>query len=223
MISFKKVFVKYTKEFYALSNINLDIEDGEILALCGPEDSGKTCFLRLLAGIETQEKGEIYINDIPVNKIDFSANISMGYVPYKANFLEKKSVYDNLKYVLSIRGEDKKTINDKINKAIIDFRLESIVNEKAHKLTLFQRYLVSIARLSFRNLDILLIDNIFEELSKDEIAEFLKLVKKYLYRKGITVVYATSDKSLAKKVAQKIVYLDYGVITSQEENKKKEK
>jgi len=108
MISFVNVFVKYTKEFYALSSVNLKADKGEVVALVGPKDSGKTCLLRLLAGLEKPDKGEIYIKDIPVEKIDYQTDVSMGYIPYKANFFDKKSVYDNLKYVLDIRKTDKK-------------------------------------------------------------------------------------------------------------------
>ena len=66
MISLNKVFVKYTKEFYALSNISLNILPDEVVALVGPKDSGKTSLLRLLAGLEKHEKGEIYVKDISI-------------------------------------------------------------------------------------------------------------------------------------------------------------
>ena len=69
MISFVNVFVRYTKEFCALSNINFKANRGEVVALIGPKDSGKTCFLRLIAGLENVESGEIYIKDIPVDKV----------------------------------------------------------------------------------------------------------------------------------------------------------
>lgn len=219
MISFVNVFVKYTKEFYALSNINLKAEKGEVVALLGPKDSGKTCFLRLLAGLEKQDKGEIYVKDIPIEKIDYQSDISMGYIPYKANFFDKKSVYDNLKYVLEIRKTDKGVLEETINKAIIDFRLESIADEKVYKLSLFQKYLVSIARLSFRKLDIVLIDNIFEELSAQENKELLKLFKKYFVNKNTLVLVATSDEKIAKSIATRVVNLEYGVITKEFENK----
>lgn len=219
MISFVNVFVKYTKEFYALSNINLKAEKGEVVALLGPKDSGKTCLLRLLAGLEKQDKGEIYIKDIPVEKVDYQTDISMGYIPYQANFFDKKTVYDNLKYVLDIRKTDKAILEDTINKAIIDFRLESIADEKVYRLSLFQKYLVSIARLSFRKLDIVLIDNIFEELSAQESKELLKLFKKYFVNKNTLVLIATSDEKIANSIATKIVNLEYGVITKEFENK----
>ena len=219
MISFVNVFVKYTKEFFALANVSFRAESGEVVALLGPKDSGKTCFLRLLAGLEKQDKGEIYVKDIPIEKIDYQSDISMGYIPYKANFFDKKSVYDNLKYVLEIRKTDKGVLEETINKAIIDFRLESIADEKVYKLSLFQKYLVSIARLSFRKLDIVLIDNIFEELSAQENKELLKLFKKYFVNKNTLVLVATSDEKIAKSIATRVVNLEYGVITKEFENK----
>lgn len=219
MISFVNVFVKYTKEFYALSNINLKAEKGEVVALLGPKDSGKTCLLRLLAGLEKQDKGEIYIKDIPIEKIDYQSDISMGYIPYKANFFDKKSVYDNLKYVLEIRKTDKGVLEETINKAIIDFRLENIADEKIYKLSLFQKYLVSVARLSFRKLDIVLIDNIFKELTAQENKELLKLFKKYFVNKNTLVLVATSDEKIAKSVATRVINLEYGAITKEFENK----
>jgi len=215
MISFVNVFVKYTKEFYALSSVNLKADKGEVVALVGPKDSGKTCLLRLLAGLEKPDKGEIYIKDIPVEKIDYQTDVSMGYIPYKANFFDKKSVYDNLKYVLDIRKTDKNVLEENINKAIIDFKLESIVDQKIYKLSLFQKYLVSIARLSFRKLDIVLIDNIFEELDATETKELIKLFKKYFINKNTLVLIATSDEKIAKSVATRKVYLEYGAITKE--------
>ena len=148
MISFVNVFVKYTKEFYALSNVTLTANKGEVVGLLGPKDSGKTCLLRLLAGLEKADKGEIYVKDIPIEKLDYKSDISMGYIPYKANFFDKKTVYENLKYVLDIRNVDKNALEETINKAIIDFRLESIADQKIYKLSLFQKYLASIASVS---------------------------------------------------------------------------
>lgn len=216
MINLVNVFVKYTKEFYALSNINLTASRGQVVALFGPKDSGKTCLIRVLTGLEKVEKGEVYIKDIPINKIDFKTDISAGYIPYKANFFDKKTVYDNLKYVLDIRNFEKSVITEKINQAIIDFRLEQIVNQKIYKLSLYQKYLVSIARLSFRKLDLVLIDNIFEELSEQETIELLTLIKKYFINSNTLVLFSTSNLTLAKTIASNVYYLEYGAIVKEE-------
>jgi len=223
MISFINVYVKYTKEFFALSNVNLKIDKGEKIALLGPVDSGKTCLLRLLAGLEKPTKGEIYINDMPVEKIDFQTDLSLGLIPYKGNFLDKKTVYENLKYVLKIRKFDKGQIEEIINKAVIDFRLENIINEKIYKLSLFQKYLVSIVRLTFRKLDIVLIDNIFEELTEQENKELIKLFKKHFCAKDTTLLLATSNEEIAKATSTRVVKIKYGVIAKEETKKGKGK
>lgn len=215
MISFVNVYVKYTKEFYALANVNFKADAGEVVCLLGPKDSGKTSILRLLAGLEKQDKGEIYVKDIPLEKLDYQNDISMGYIPYKANFFDKKNVYQNLKYVLDIRKIDKSQIEEKINKATIDFRLESLLHEKIYKLSLFQKYLVSIARLSFRKLDVLLIDNIFDELTKDETKEILKLLKNHFIDKSTLILFATANENIAKGIATRTLCLENGVITKE--------
>lgn len=212
MISFVNVYKKYTKEFFALSNINFKFEKGDVVALLGPEGSGKTCILRILTGLETPDKGEVYIKNIPLQKVDYLSDISMGYIPYKANFFDKKSVYDNLKYVLDIRKTEKSIVEEKVNNAIMDFRLEGIAQEKIYKLSLFKKYLVSIARLSFRKLDVVLIDNIFEELSSAENKELIKLFKKYFVKPNTLVIIATNDEKLAQSIATSIVHLNYGAI-----------
>lgn len=219
MISLSNVFVKYTKEFFALSNISLSAEKGEVVALIGPKDSGKTCILRLLAGLERQDRGEVYIKNIPLEKVDYSIDVSVGYIPYKASFLDKKSVYDNLKYILEVRKTDKSLLEEKINQAIIDFKLEAIAQEKIYKLSLFEKYLVSVARLSLRNqLELVLVDNIFEELSPNETKELLKLFKKYFAKPGTLLVIATSDEQIANSIATRKVFLKYGTIDRVENN-----
>ena len=212
MVSFVNVFLKYTKEYYALSNINFSAEQGEVVALVGPQDSGKTCMLRILAGLEKQDSGEVYIKDIPVAKVDYANDISVGYIPYKASFFDKKTVYDNLKYVLDIRKTAHDAMEEKINNAVIDFKLENLVNEKIYKLSLFQKYLVSIARLTFRKLDLVLIDNIFEELTPQESKELVRLFKKYFVKPSTLVIIATSSEDIASQIATRSVILKNGAI-----------
>ncbi len=212
MISLVNVFLRYTKEFYALSDINLEAKKGDVVCLVGPKDSGKTCILRILAGLEKPDRGEVYIKKIPLEKIDYSIDVSMGYLPYKTSFFEKKTVYDNLKYVLQIRNVDEALIQEKINKVVIDFKLENIINEKICNLTNYEKYIVSIARLSFRELEIVLIDNIFEELTQTQLKEIVKFIKKYFIKSSSVVLIATSSEDIAKNLSNKMVYLKYGAI-----------
>lgn len=212
MIVFSNVFLKYTKEFYALNDVSFKAEKNQVIALYGPVDSGKTCILRILAGLEKQTKGEVYLKDIPIEKVDYLNDVSMGYIPYKSNFFEKKTVYDNLKYVLKIRGISEAEQEAMINKALIDFRIENLKDEKVYRLSLYQKYLLSVVRLSFRKLEVVLIDNIFEELQPEEKKKLLSLFKKQFVKNGSVVIYATSDEEIAKSISTDIIKIRNGTI-----------
>ena len=212
MIVFSNVFLKYTKEFYALNDVSVKAEKNQVIALYGPVDSGKTCILRILAGLEKQTKGEVYLKDIPIEKVDYLNDVSMGYIPYKSNFFEKKTVYDNLKYVLKIRGISEAEQEAMINKALIDFRIENLKDEKVYRLSLYQKYLLSVVRLSFRKLEVVLIDNIFEELQPEEKKKLLSLFKKQFVKNGSVVIYATSDEEIAKSISTDIIKIRNGTI-----------
>ena len=71
MLSVKNLSLKFTKEFYALENINLEIDDGESVAFVGESNSGKTTLLRVLAKLEDFDSGEIYFNHIPIKNVSY--------------------------------------------------------------------------------------------------------------------------------------------------------
>ena len=212
MILVKNLKLKFTKEFYALYDINLNIKKGESVALLGEKNSGKTTLIRTLCKLEKDYTGEIYIKDIPLKKIDFSVDIEMGYVPVAPIFLDKKTVYENLKYVLKCRKISTAQIEEKINNLLIEFNIEKLKDEKINKLTLFQKYLVSLARLSLRNLELVLIDNIFEELNNNEKETIIEIIKKYYLQNKTTLVIATSSNDIAKSLTKRIIKFKLGSI-----------
>ena len=86
MIEIKNLYLKYIREYYALYDINIKIQKGESVALVGNEGSGKTTLLRVLAKLEKFDKGEVYIKDISLKKLDFRTDISLGYISYAPVF-----------------------------------------------------------------------------------------------------------------------------------------
>lgn len=212
MVVFSNVYLKYTKEFYALNNVSFKANKGEVLAFLGPVDSGKTCIMRILAGLEKKSKGEVYIKDIPIEKIDYQNDVSMGYISYKSIFFEKKTVYENLKYVLKIRGFSEAEQEAMVNKALIDFKIENLRDEKIYRLSLFQRYLVSVVRLSFRKLEVVLIDNIFDGLTDEENKKLIALFKKQFVKPNSVVIYATTKEEISKSMSTSVLKIEYGTI-----------
>lgn len=211
MLSIKNLYLKYTKEYYALEDINIDIEPGESVAFVGEQNSGKTTLLRVIAKLEDYDSGEIYINKIPVKKIDFKTDLSVGYVPYCPVFLENKTVYENFKYILTKKGYKPAEIEKMINNAIIDFSLEKIRDVKVKNIRKEDKYILSLIRLSFRKLDLLLIDNIFDEISDVYLDAILSLIKK-LKGGDTTLILACTRPEIAEKTCRRKIYFEHGKV-----------
>lgn len=209
MLSIKNLNLKYTKEFYALEDVTLDVEEGESVALIGEQNSGKTTLLRVLAKLEAFDSGEIYINHIPIKKIDFKTDLSVGYVPYCPVFLENKTVYENFRYILGKKGYKPAEAEKMINNAIIDYSIEKIIDEKVKNIRKEDKYILSLIRLSFRKLDLLLVDNIFDEISDVYIDAILSLIKK-LKENDTTLVLACTRPEIAEKICKRKVYFEHG-------------
>lgn len=224
MIRIKNLFLRYTREFYALYDINIDITSGESVAFVGEDESGKTSLLRILAKLEKLTKGEIFIKDIPIDKLNYKTDINAGYVPATPVFLEKKSVYENFRYILKGWELTEKEIETKINNTIIEYSLEKIKDTKLKDLTLEEKYVLSLIRLTLRdNLELLMIDNIFDKLSEPTKEVVFSLIKQ-LKTKKTTVIVATTKEEIANELCKRKIYFKYGSIVDKlEENKEEDK
>lgn len=213
MLKVTNLFLRYTREFYALYDINIDIADNEKVAFVGQDESGKTSLLRIIAKLEKLTKGEVFVKDIPIEKLDYKTDISAGYVPASPVFLEKKSVYENFKYILKNWNLPSAEIESKINDVIIEYSLEKIKDTKIKDLTLEEKYILSLIRLTFRELDLLLVDNIFDKLSEPSLEVAISLIKT-LATKKTTLIVATTKDSIADKLCKRKIYFKYGSIVN---------
>ena len=211
MLSIKNLCLKYTREYYALKDINLDVAVGETVALVGEQNSGKTSLLRVIAKLENYDSGEIYINKIPLKKIDFKTDINLGYVPYCPVFLENKTVYENFKYILNKKGVKPADAEKMINNAIIEYPLEKIRDTKVKNIRKEDKYILSLIRLSFRPIDLLLVDNIFDEISEVYVDAILAMIKR-LKSQDTTVIVACTRPELADKISKRKIYFENGEI-----------
>lgn len=212
MIEIKNLYLKYIREYYALFDVSFNVNDGESVALVGNEGSGKTTLLRVLAKLEKFDRGEIYIKDIALKRIDFKIDINLGYLANVPVFMENKTVYENLKYVLTSRNVNPLEIENKVNQALIEYGLEKYRNTKAKDLDLFTKYVVSIVRLSLRKLDIVLVDDIFANLTNEQKKYILSLIKKLFIDTKTTTLIATSNEDLLKDICERTIFFENGSI-----------
>lgn len=178
MIEVKNVCLSYIKEYSALYNISFEVKDGERLAVIGDNESGKTSLLRAIARLEKIDRGEIYLNRININKINFSKDVNVVYLSSKPLFFENQSVFYNLQYVLKIRKISDEIINKKIYNALKLLEIENLKELKIRDLTDREKKLVALARAGLRKSDIYLIDDIFtgNESENEKIVNFLNAI-----------------------------------------------
>ena len=156
MIEVKNLFLKFTREYYALYDVNMNIEDGESVAFIGEDESGKTSLLRIFAKLEKMTKGEVYIKDIPLDKLDYRTDISAGYIPSTPVFLEKKTVYENFKYILKAWGMKEADVENKINeiihyKSIKPFRIKKPIRYEGYRKSKYKKKCTKIYKNIMQN------------------------------------------------------------------------
>ena len=100
MLVVSNVYLKYTKEYNTLNNINLTIDDNEHILLFGEKESGKSSLIRVIAGLEKVTSGDVLIKNIEIDKLDLKNDISLGYLSALGSFFERQTVQKNLEYVL---------------------------------------------------------------------------------------------------------------------------
>ena len=210
MLKINNLYVSFTKEFYTLNDINIQIEPGHRLVVVGNKESGRTALIRTLVGLETPAKGEIFIKNIPLNKIDFQNDISLAYLPAVPAFFENKTVKQNIEYVLNIRKEDARFIGIKTNNALISYGLEFIKNKKVKTLNYLDRIKLALARFSVRNIDLILVDDIFAKLSSEETKKIIKSIKDLIKSNNATALIMTETDVVANELGYPKKYLIYG-------------
>lgn len=218
MLKVKSLYVSFTKEYYTLNNINFELKSGEKVVIVGNKESGRTALLRTLVGLEPMSSGEIVYKNLPIGKVDFENDISIAYLPTIPAFLEKKTVKENIEYIVKLRTQDKSIIAVKTNNALLEYGLDYIKNKKVKEISYFDRIKLAVARFSTRNIDIFLIDDIFCKLSAMEREKAIKFIKGLIKTSGASSIIMTDNDDVAKLFGYNKLYLEYGALS----DKKKE-
>lgn len=212
MLDVNNVYLKYTKEYNTLNNINLKIENGEQVVLFGEKESGKSSLIRVIAGLEKVTSGEVLINNINVNKINYKTDVNLGYISSLGAYLENKTVEKNLEYVLKIRKLDKELIKSKVNGVMLSNNLINLKDRKLKDLSDFDRMRVTIARLNLRKIDFLVCDDIFENFAEADALKLANLVMDLINTNECASIVAVSNEKLLKVIKGRIVKLKFGSI-----------
>jgi len=161
-----KISLKYGRKII-LDNLNLELNNGQILGLLGPNGVGKSTIFNLITGLISPDYGSININSEIVNKYPIyqrTLKFKIGFVPQHGGFFHDLTVYENLKAIAEITIENLSYRNEKINSLISKFELDPIRDIKADILSGGQKKRLVIAIALISDPKILLLDEPFAAL-----------------------------------------------------------
>ena len=204
--------------YQASRNVNLGIEKGKLIGLLGPSGSGKTTILRMIAGLETPDSGEVIIDGKVVNDVPASQR-GIGFVFQNYALFRYMTVYDNVAFGLKVQKADKKKIDARVRELIKLVGLEGLEKRYPSQLSGGQKQRIAIARSLAMNPDVMLFDEPTSALDPEMVGEVLELMKE-LAQSGMTMVVVTHEMGFAREVATRVLFIDDGKI--QEENTPKE-
>ncbi|WP_213954436.1 sn-glycerol-3-phosphate ABC transporter ATP-binding protein UgpC [Variovorax sp. dw_954] len=194
-----------------LRNIDIEIHEGEFLALVGPSGCGKSTLLRMIAGLESITSGEIRLGDETINDVaPRDRNIAMVFQNYA--LYPHMTVAENLGFALSMQGIDRKEIAQRVGHAADILGLGRLLARRPKQLSGGQRQRVAMGRAIVRRPEAFLFDEPLSNLDAKLRVQMRTEIKALHQRLGTTTVYVTHDQVEAMTMADRIVVLKDGVV-----------
>ena len=203
---------KTGKDFYAVKDANLEITPGSFVTLLGPSGCGKTTTLRMIAGFESPDEGEIYLGGEPINALTPNKrDTAMVFQSYA--LLPHYNIYDNVAYGLKLRKLDKATIKEKVTNILKLVGLEGMEARMTNQLSGGQQQRVALARALVLEPGVLLFDEPLSNLDAKLRVSMRTEIRRIQQEAGITAIYVTHDQSEAMALSDQIIIMEKGVVS----------
>lgn len=196
-------------DYKASDDVTFGIEKGKLIGLLGPSGSGKTTILRMLAGLEHQDSGNIYIADKLVNDLP-SNERGIGFVFQNYALFPYMTVYDNIAYGLKVQKKDKSFIKKRVTELLELVGLPGLEKRYPDQLSGGQRQRIALARALAPEPELLLLDEPFAAIDAKVRKELRTWLRETIDKIGITSIFVTHDQDEAIEVADEIVITNLG-------------
>ena len=198
-------------DYKASDNVNFGVEKGKLIGLLGPSGSCKTTILRMIAGLETPDSGDIIIDGVRVNDLAASKR-GIGFVFQNYALFRYMTVYDNIAFGLRVQKADKKKIDERVRELIKLIGLEGLEKRYPSQLSGGQRQRVAFARALAPNPQLLLLDEPFAAIDAKVRKELRSWLREMIEKLGVTSIFVTHDQDEAIEVADEIIITNKGRI-----------
>ena len=202
---------KTGKDFYAVHDANIEIEPGSFVTLLGPSGCGKTTTLRMIAGFESPDEGEIYLGNEPINALTPNKrDTAMVFQSYA--LLPHYNIFDNVAYGLKLRKVPADEIKRKVTDILGLVGLEGMENRMTNQLSGGQQQRVALARALVIEPGVLLFDEPLSNLDAKLRVSMRTEIRRIQQEAGITAIYVTHDQSEAMAISDKVIIMRGGLV-----------
>ena len=202
---------KTGKDFYAVHDVSLDMAPGSFVTLLGPSGCGKTTTLRMIAGFESPDEGEIYLGGKPINALTPNKrDTAMVFQSYA--LFPHYNVFDNVAYGLRLRKVSADEIKRRVTDILALVELSGMEARMTNQLSGGQQQRVALARALVVEPGVLLFDEPLSNLDAKLRVQMRTEIRRIQQALGITAIYVTHDQSEAMSISDQIILMKGGVI-----------
>jgi sulfate transport system ATP-binding protein len=202
---------KTVGDFVALDDVSLLVPDGSLTALLGPSGGGKSTLLRVIAGLETADAGQVLIGGEDITA-QAAQHRGVGFVFQHYAAFKHMNVRDNVAFGLSIRKRPKAEIAERVSELLDLVHLDGFADRYPDQLSGGQRQRMALARALAVEPRVLLLDEPFGALDakvREELREWLRRLHDEVH---VTTIFVTHDQEEAMEVAEQIAVINHGRI-----------
>ena len=206
-------------DYKASDNVSFGIEKGKLIGLLGPSGSGKTTILRMIAGLEQPDSGEIIIDGRVVNDVPASER-GIGFVFQNYALFRYMTVYDNIAFGLKVQTADKKYIKQRVMELVELIGLKGLEKRYPSQLSGGQRQRVAFARALAPNPQLLLLDEPAAGMNPNETQELMDTIRFVRDHFNMTILLIEHDMKLVGGICEELTVLNFGQVLCQGETAK---
>lgn len=224
----RKVYRMGDERVIALDNISLEIYKGEIVCFLGTSGSGKSTFLNMVAGLEKPTRGEIYIGNIPVHKLNeeqvtLFRQKNIGFIFQAYHLMPMLTAIENVSMPLIFAGMDKKKRTKLAKDALAAVGLKGYENRKPTQMSGGQQQRVGIARALVGIPRIIFADEPTGNLDTHTTKEVMELIVAEVRKHSQTLILVTHDRSIADYADKVVTIQDGNILKIEQRGKEGEK